>query len=174
VFAPDGKVIVISGSEKGHGTRLYAQDISGGEPRAISAEGVRLPPGQSRLVSPDARYVAAIGPDRTLALYPLAGGEPRPIPGIDEDVSPIGWTDRPGVLFASPAALSRTTPVFRLDVATGRRELWREFGPADRIGSPLTVRLQVTPDGGRYAYLYFLSAAELVLIDGVFDKDAGR
>ncbi len=170
VFTPDGKSIVISGAEKGRGTRLYAQDLPGGDPRPISAFGVRLPPGQPRLVSLDGRFVTAIGPDQTIALYPLKGGEPRPIPGIDPSVRPLGWTDRPGVLFVSPEALTRRIPVSRLDVATGRREAWKEFGPADPIGSPMTMRLQFTPDGSRYAYLYFLSTSELVLIDAVFGR----
>ena len=173
VYTPDGKRIVIAGAEKGRGSRLYAQDIDGGDPRPISAEGVRLVPGQPRLVSLDGQFVAAIGPDQTIALYPLAGGEPRPIPGLGAGFRPIGWTDRPGVLFISPEALSRRTPVFRHDVATGKREPWRELGTEDPIGSPLNVRLQVSPDGRRYAYLYFLGASELFMIDGVFGKGAG-
>jgi hypothetical protein len=167
VFMPDGKGVVIQGAEKGRGSRLYTQDLTGGDPRPISAEGVRLPQGQPRLVSPDGEFVAAIGPDQKLALYPLKGGEPRAIPGVDADVWPLGWTDRPGILFTSPVALTRRVPVTRLDVVSGRREAWKEFGPADPLGSPLTLRLQFTPDGSRYAYLYFLSTSELFLIDGV-------
>ncbi len=174
VFAPDGKRIVISGAESGRGSRLYVQDLPGGDPRPISAEGVRLPPNQPRLVSPDGEFVAALGPDQMIALYPLKGGEPRPVVGIEAGFRPIGWTHRPGVLFVTPEALTRRTPVFRHDVATGRREVWREVGPADPIGSPLTIRVQVTPDGSGYAYLYFLPTAELVLIDGVFGKRGGE
>ena len=174
VFAPDGKRIVISGAEAGHGSRLWVQDVEGGDPRPISAEGVRLSPGQPRLVSLDNQLVAAIGPNQTIALYPLAGGEPRPIPGLGEGLRPIGWTDRPGVLFVTPEALSRRVPVFRLDTATGRREPWREVGPDDPIGSPATLRVQVTPDGKRYAYIYFLPASELFLIEGVFGEAAPR
>jgi roadblock/LC7 domain-containing protein len=170
VFAPDGKRIVVSGSDNGRGSRLYVQDLPGGEPRPISGEGVRLPRPQPRLVSPDGRFIAAIGPDQAIALYPLDGGDPRPIAGLETGFVTIGWTDRPGVLFVSPEALTRRVPVFRHDVATGRHELWREFGPADPIGSPLTLRLQVTPDGSQYAYLYFLPTTELYLIDGVLGK----
>ena len=170
VFAPDGKRIVASGAENGHGSRLYVQDLQGGEPRPISAEGVRLPPTQPRLVSPDGAFVAAIGPDQGISLYPLAGGDPRPIPGLESGFRALGWSDRPGVLFVSPEALARRMPVFRHDVASGRREAWTEIGPADPMGSPLTIRIQVTPDGSRYAYTYFLPASELFLIDGVLAK----
>ena len=170
VFAPDGKRIVVSGAEDGHGSRLYVQDLQGGDPRPISAEGVRLPPAQPRLVSSDGECVAAIGPDQLIALYPLAGGDPRPIRDLEAGFRPIGWTDRPGVLFVSPEALARRMPVFRHDVASGRREAWREIGPADAMGSPLTIRIQVTPDGSRYAYLYALTASELFVIDGALGK----
>jgi len=122
------------------------------------------------MVTRDGAWVAALGPDQKIALYPLAGGESRSIPGITEDTLPLGWTDRPGVLFVGPGALSRRTPVSRLDVATGRREAFRDFGPAETIGSPLTLRLQVTADGSRYAYLYFLPTTDLVLIEGVLRK----
>jgi eukaryotic-like serine/threonine-protein kinase len=172
VFAPDGKRIVVSGVENGRGSRLYLQDLQGADPRPISAEGVRLPPTQPRLVSPDGELVAAIGPDQLIALYPLAGGDPRPIRGLEAGFRPIGWTNRPGVLFVTPEGLARRAPVFRHDVASGRREAWREIGPADPIGSPLTVRIQVTPEGTRYAYLYFLPASELFLIDGVLKGGA--
>ena len=170
VFAPDGKRIVASGSENEHGSRLYVQDLQGGDPRPISAEGVRLPPTQPRLVSPDGEFVAAIGPDQGIALYPLAGGDPRPIPGLEAGYRPIGWTDRPGVLFVSPEALARRMPVFRYDVTSGRRDAWSEIGPVDPMGSPLTIRIQVTPDGSRYAYTYFLPSSELFVIDGVLGK----
>lgn len=173
VFTPDGKSIVVSGSENGRGSRLYVQELPGGDPRPISGEGVRLPRPQPRLVTPDGRFIAAIGPDQAVALYPLNGGDPRPVPGLESGFVTIGWTDRPGVLFVSPEALTRRVPIFRHDVATGRRELWREFGPADPIGSPLTLRIQVTPDGSQYAYLYFLPTSDLYVIDGVFGKGQG-
>lgn len=169
VFVPDGRSIVISGAEKGGGSRLYLQDLQGGEPRPITDSGVRLIPGQPRLVSPDGRFVVAEGPDQKMALYPLGGGAPQAIPGITPEMKPLGWTDRSGVLFVHPEALSRLIPVSRLDVATGRTERVREFGPEDPIGSPLTMGLQLTPDGRRYAYLYFLSISELVMIDNVFE-----
>jgi hypothetical protein len=35
-----------------------------------------------RPVSPDGRFVIAIGPDQKAALYPLAGGDPQAIPGL--------------------------------------------------------------------------------------------
>jgi len=39
----DGKRIVFSGDEPGHGVRLYVQDLAGGKPQAITPEGSTLP-----------------------------------------------------------------------------------------------------------------------------------
>ncbi len=41
-WMPDGRNVVIAATERGHAARLYLQDIMGGEPRAISGEGVWL------------------------------------------------------------------------------------------------------------------------------------
>ncbi len=55
---PDGKRIVFSGDEPGHGLRLYVQDIAGGEPHAISPEGVNS---SLFAVSPDGKLVVRRG-----------------------------------------------------------------------------------------------------------------
>ena len=96
-WLPDGKQILLTASEAGHGSRLYLRDLSGGKPRAISPEGYRSFP---RTVSPDGKFVAARGPDQRLYLYPVAGGEPSPIPGLTpEDIQ----------LRGAPTAVSSTS-----------------------------------------------------------------
>jgi eukaryotic-like serine/threonine-protein kinase len=84
---PDGKRILFAGNEQGHGVRLYVQDLAGGKPQPITPEGVR-----SGSLSPDGKLVAAIGPDQRGYLYPVAGGEPRLIPGFAAADTPIIWS----------------------------------------------------------------------------------
>ena len=78
---PDGKQIVFAASENGHSSRCYIQNLEGGAPRAVTPEGTTLFMGQ-KVVSPDGRTAAVIGPDGRAALSPLAGGAPLTIPGI--------------------------------------------------------------------------------------------
>jgi Tol biopolymer transport system component len=78
-FLPDGKSIVFTASEPGHGTRLFRMDVEGGAPRALSPEGYRC---LIRGVSPDGRFVVAFGPDQRRYLYPFEGGEPALISGL--------------------------------------------------------------------------------------------
>ena len=166
-WMPDGRHVVIAATERGHATRLYLQDIMGGEPRAISDEGVGLLPSQPRLVSPDGQLVIAVGPDQQPGLYPVAGGKPRPIPALGRDLIPLGWGESSQVLFARGRVLSRLVAVFKIDLASGRRHSLREVGPSDAIGAPVVFLVQVSRDGKRYAYSTWRSNGALFLIEGV-------
>ena len=88
-FFPDGARFVFEANAPGKGARLYVQAISGGAPTPVSAEGVNY----SRLfVSPDARWIAALGPDRRIYLYPSAGGSPTELAASRAGDIPAGWT----------------------------------------------------------------------------------
>jgi hypothetical protein len=121
-----------------------------------------------RPVSPDGRFVTAIGPDQKAALYPLAGGEPQPIPGLGDDLLPAGWTESPRALFARPRDNRRICPVYRVDLTNGARTLWKELGPQDPIGAPVVSALTVARDGKSYAYNYTRLDSDLFLVSGVF------
>ena len=80
-FLPDGKQVLLTGSEPGHGPRLYLRDFAGGKPRAVTPEGyTAVGP-----VAPDGKWAIVDGPDRKRYLYPLTSGEPTPIPGLDSE-----------------------------------------------------------------------------------------
>src|SRR6266852_46296 len=59
-WLPDGKRVLLTANEPGHGPRLFLQDLSAGKPRAISPEGYRA---FGRAVSPDGKFAAVAGPD---------------------------------------------------------------------------------------------------------------
>ena len=112
-WLPDGKGILLSGGETGHGDRLYIVGVEGGVPRPVSPEGVQLIP-YTNLISSDGKLVPAIGADQTVSLFPLGAGEPRRIPGLEPGELPCGWDAagrslfiyRPGEL---PARISAST-----------------------------------------------------------------
>ena len=72
---PDGRRILISGTEPGHGSRLFVQELPDGKPRAITPEGVHF---IFDAIAPDGKSAVATGPDRRVAIYPTEPGEPRP------------------------------------------------------------------------------------------------
>ena len=162
-WLPDGKQILFTASEPGHGSRLFLRDISGGKPRAISPEGYRSFP---RTVSPDGKLVAVRGPDQRLYLYPLAGGEPSAIPGLTAEDTPTAWSADGRSLYVYRR---REVPakVYRLDIATGQKDLWKELMPFDAAGVVSVSPPLIAPDGNAYAYAYIRTLSDLYLVDGL-------
>src|SRR5262249_18210242 len=128
-FLPDGKRILAAGFEKGHGTRAYIESVEGGEARVITPEGLAGYPA----VSPDGKFVAAPMADGKALLYPIEGGEPRAVPGFERGEAIARWA-ADGSLFVYRPGGSYPMPVFRIDLATGKRVLWRELKPEDSSG----------------------------------------
>ncbi|HKD10494.1 MAG TPA: protein kinase, partial [Thermoanaerobaculia bacterium] len=162
-WLPDGKQILMTASEPGHGSRLFLRDLSGGKPRAISPEGYRS---FNRTVSPDGKFVAVRGPDQRLYLYPIAGGEPTAISGLTAEDTPTAWSADGRFLYVYRR---RELPakVYRLEVATGKKEPWKELMPADTAGILNISPPLVTPDGKSYAYAYIRTLSDLYLVEGL-------
>ena len=160
---PDGKRVLFLG-RVGTGTlRVYVQSLDGGQPRAISPEGMAV---ASLAVSPDGRSCAAIGPDSKIAVYPVGGGAPRPLPGAEALDNPILWSADGGSLYVYR---SREAParVFKVDVATGLREPWKTIAPADRSGLVAIDNIVMTPDARSYAYSYQRILTSLEVVEGL-------
>ncbi|MBI3694401.1 MAG: protein kinase [Acidobacteria bacterium] len=160
---PDGRRIAFLGNEPGHGVRLYVQELAGGKARAISQEGVSS---LSLQVSPDSRRVAAVYADNRLWIYPIEGGEPRPIPGAETGLRPIRWSADSGSLYAARGADVSAT-VYRINVSTGQKQLWKELTPSDPAGLWWVGPVLISADGRSYAYNYFRALGELALVEGL-------
>jgi Tol biopolymer transport system component len=159
---PDGKRFLLTANEPGRGPRLYERDFSGGKPRALTPEGYR---GLRGVVSPDGVWAVVTGPDRKTYLYPLGGGEPTVVPGIDVDDRVAGFTsDARSVYVFRQGEISIN--VNRLDVTTGRRQLWRSLTPADPGGVSEVAPLP-TPSGDSYVYSYNRTLSDLYLGEGL-------
>src|SRR5262249_1550836 len=120
-FLPDGPAIVFLGPAGKESLRVYVQNVGGGPSRAISPEGMIA---ARMAVSPDGRFVATPGPDSKIAIYPVEGGAARPLPGAESGEGAIVWSadGRSIFVYRRREAPAR---VFRIDVATGARELWK-------------------------------------------------
>ncbi len=159
---PDGRRLLVSGSEPGHGSRLYVRDVPNGQPRAITPEGVTT---FRHSVSPDGKWIPAMGPDG-LALYPVEPGQPRPIPGIAPEEQAVRWSaDGRSLYLLRPGETSARVSL--LDVATGQRTLWKELRPPDPAGVLAVGPIVITPDGRSYVYSYRRSLEDLYLVKGL-------
>jgi hypothetical protein len=164
---PSGRRVVFWGVDQQDAWHVYVQDVAGGPPRAVTAEGVRLGV-IGRPVSPDSQRVAAIGPDGVPAIYPMAGGDPIAIPGLGLGDVPICWTpDGRDLMVARYEEAVRPPLVSRVDVATGRMRPWSPLNrpvPSAILAQP---RILVTPDGESYAYNYTRSLSDLYLVSNL-------
>jgi len=152
--------MVIAGREPGHAPRLYV--LGEGPPKAITPEGMSL----IYAVSPDGSVVAARDAEGRSALYPLEGGEPQALPELDKREYAFAWSEDSRTLYAFRHGEVPCT-VYRLELATRRKEVWKVLAPADLTGVPNIGRVQITPDARSYAYGHVRQLSELFLVDGL-------
>jgi eukaryotic-like serine/threonine-protein kinase len=160
---PDGKRILFSADEPGKGVRFYIYDLASGKSAAISQEGVN---GTAFALSPDSQQIAAIGPDQKGYLYPVAGGEPHLVAGINQGEQPITWSaDGRSLYIYQPGELPAR--VYRLDVQSGQRTLWKELMPSDPAGVENIGPIYMTPDAKSCVFGYHRMLADLYLVEGL-------
>jgi serine/threonine protein kinase/Tol biopolymer transport system component len=159
----DGKRLLFSADEPGKGVRLYVYDLASGKSQPISPEGVN---GNAYTISPDSTMVAAIGPDQKGYLYPVAGGDPRPIVGLNIGEQPINWTeDGKSLYIYQPGELP--AQVYRLDIKTGQRTLWKQLLPSDPAGVENIGPIYMTRDAKTCVFGYHRMLADLYLVEGL-------
>jgi hypothetical protein len=168
-FFPDGRRIVFIARDPGHADSSYLLDLESHALKAVGPEGLACD-----VVSPDGRMLACEGPHHEGLLYPVDGGEPRPIPGLKEgEEAPLLFGSDGRSLFVQPSGRELRRQglpfrIFRLDLATGTRTLWHEFTPLDKAGvQPVAFQLALTPDGRSYAVTFLNTPSDLYLVTGL-------
>jgi Tol biopolymer transport system component len=98
-------------------------------------------------------------------MFPIAGGSPSPIPGLADGEYPLRFTPDGRTLYV----WKRDVPahVYAIDVASGRRELWKDLMPLDPAGIERISNVVVTPDGKSYAYTYSRQLSDLFVVEGL-------
>jgi hypothetical protein len=170
---PDGRRIFFTGSEAGKASRTFIQDLDGGSPMPFTPENT-----QALAVSPSGDMLAVEGRkqvksgekvasrEREVTLWPIAGGQPRPLPGSQPGDRPVAWSDDGKSLWVFHQG-EVPAKVFKLDIATGHRELWKEVVPVDPAGVYAIVQFRITPSGNAYAYTYLRLLSQLYLVRGL-------
>ncbi len=158
----DGKRLVFTGNEAGHGLQLYVQSVEEGKPRAFSPEGVN----STFVPSPNGELVAAIGPDRKVYTYPINGGEPRLVPGIQPNEAPTAWSSDGRTLFVFRYG-EIPAQVVQVEIATGQRKPWKQLDPADAAGIDTINGIMMTADAKGYVYGYIRTLCDLYLVEGL-------
>lgn len=168
IWFPDGARLLIRASSSGRPSRLYVQESSGGVPTPVTDEGFEgLTPAefQGAAISPDGKLIAARNVKGAAILYRIEGGEPRALPGITPEDSILRFDAKGGSLFLASWRLP--VRIDRLDLASGRREPWKEISLADPTGVWGLQWLRLTPDGKSYAYAFQRTLSRLYVVDGL-------
>jgi hypothetical protein len=119
--------------------------------------------------SPDGTKVLNASNDGgSWVVYPVDGGPAQEVKGIGPDEMPAGWRADNRSLYVRPRrAGDMSTPVWIVDIATGKRTLWKEIRPSQPVDFRSDLHLHITPDGSAYAYNFSLQVSDLYLAEGL-------
>ena len=160
-WSPDAKQIVFVGYEAGHGPRCYVQSVDEGKPRPFTTEGTVF-----CTVSPDG-HILGVTEDRRGQLYRSAE---NPTPDkefqFNPGETPGAWTADGKFLYLVEAAEAGTT-VTRLELASGRRQFWKEIPVPPTDAETKSEQVILTPDGQSLAFSYSRHLSDLYLVQGL-------
>ena len=163
LFLRDGQRLLVGGVDDRKVFRHYLQRIDTGDIELI--EGETNAEGYAA-VSPDGAWIA-IGPtDGKIHLHPLKGGAVRTMGGFAEGEWILQWSADGRSLYAGD--MSRLPiRIHLVDIATGRRSLWKELAPVGMLGVTGVSYVAIAPDGQAYAYSYLQTlTSDLFVMDG--------
>ena len=138
------------------------ESLEEGKAHAFSPEGV----GPGIVLSGDGQFVADFGPDRKAYLSPVAGGEAKPVPGLQPEEVPTGWSSDGRALFVL-ARGEVPAQVYRVELTTGQRTFWKSVEPADAAGIDTIGRVMMSADNKAYVYSYVRTLSDLYLVEGL-------
>ncbi len=158
MWFPDGKRLVVEASAPGRPPRVYVRDLDRGPPRPLTPEATA-----GARISPDGKLVAAVDTKSgRWALYPVEGGEPRPVPAIQPGESVVRFDAGGTSLFLASQGLPLR--IDRLEIDSGKRTAWREIVLADPTGADSIGDFQLTPDGKSYCYSFMRALSRLYVV----------
>lgn len=165
-WLPDSRRALVAGVIDKSGYRLYLIDTLDETAKPVSPASIWGAGSRAFAISPDGRIAAGMSAEQTIMLYAIDGSGGTPLLGAVKGEIPIEWSADGASLFVyEPTALPAR--VNRITIATGARELWKEFSPADPAGVTRIAPVLVTPDGSAYAYNAIRSLSDLYVVEGV-------
>ena len=167
-FISDENEIVFAGSREGRPVRWFRQAVPNGEPYPVTA-GVQWTQGIAALgsspVSPDGSWLAGFE-DGVIALHPLDGGAPRPLHDVPASMDVIRFTPDGRYLYVKED-IGRSAQIYRIEIETGRRKLWKTIAPSDPAALEQIHTIQISDDGQSYYYTFTRMASDLYLVEGL-------
>jgi hypothetical protein len=132
-------------SQSGQAEALYLTDADGSTPKQLS-------PGSAPwgAVAPDEKSFITVQKG-AVVVRSISDGSSKPIPGIQAEEFPIGWADSKHIFVQ--ATIATGLRIYKVDIESGRRELWQTITPKDATGlRPMKTPAAITPDGQWMAF----------------------
>jgi Tol biopolymer transport system component len=162
---PDSRRITFTGTDQRGSRRVYVVDIDGGDAKPLTAEGFGSPL-WGNATSPDSKRLATIGPGRRPFLYPLDGGEPHALRGLEAGIVPMRFSADGRFLFCSRSG-NASAEILRFDLEQGGSKVLWTVQLRDPSGALCVDPVDVTPDGSRYIYIYIRITSDLFVVEGL-------
>lgn len=99
--------------------------------------------------------------NREWVLLSLKDGSIKPVPSIQPDEIPISWAEDKGHAFVeSRDSLNMAVSIYKVDLSSGRRELWQLIKPSLTSFNMSVSTPAITPDGHWMVHAYRLNAGQ--------------
>jgi dipeptidyl aminopeptidase/acylaminoacyl peptidase len=162
-----GPNYAVLSSSPGEPLQSYAVDPEGrSKPRLADLPGINWDAHGE--LSPDGRLVAYSTTDRKILLS-VDGGKPAPIPNATLAPGEYITIFSPDQRYLQTQTQSEIPArIYRTDLKTGEKTLWKEIEPADRSGVVWIDEVHFTPDLSAYAYTFNrLEDSDLYVVEGL-------
>ena len=160
-WLPDGLHFLFGGAQPGHSRRCFFGTPEGGQVRPVTPEGAEL----CGPVSPDGHWLVSRAGEGSWQLFPVAGGEPRPLASLTPVDIVIRWAADGKTLWVRNGDLP--VNIYRVDPVSGDRQQVHKLFPADPAGMRAITNIVLTPDGATYAYTVRRVFSRLYLAEGL-------
>jgi dipeptidyl aminopeptidase/acylaminoacyl peptidase len=162
-WASDGRRLIVRASESDRPLRFWVQDTAGGSPRAVTPEGI-----DGLFVTVHhSDYVSARDTTGAVRLYPIDGGEPKPVVGLTEADRVIGGSTDSDVVYVLPDTSAIPERIVKLSIATGRRQPFVTVSPTDPAGIVSLSRPIFSGDQKQYVYTQVRELSVLYVAAGL-------
>ena len=158
----DSRRLLFTGNRPGGQPPLFLLiDTVAGSKQTIAFDGAAFVAD----VSPDSKRALAYRTDGSWAVYPIGGGAPVPVPAAGPEDTSLKFMDDHTLYVAANGRMP--VEVYRLDLVTGEKTLFRSFEPPDRAGVSYVRNAVLSLDGSAYAYQYRRWLSNLFVASGL-------
>jgi Tol biopolymer transport system component len=166
-WLPDSKTVLYTHIEKDGHFRVYSESIDGTNRAPVTPADDSYAP-QRGGISPDGKWMLARrASDRNMVLFPLDGaGEPKVLTIVHPGEYSNHWSsDGKSFYVVARGDFRDGTPITKVDLATGEREVIKTVAAADRAGVAGFDGACVSADGSTIAFSYTRILSTLYVLE---------